>query len=321
MTMLPPNDDSPTDPLEAEQVTHRRRDEERQLYELVDQPELDDPVMILALDGWIDAGSASEAAAQHIVSTLAPEPIATFDTDALLDYRSRRPILRLVDGVARELVWPTVELSVALDESGRDLLLLRGAEPDHLWRTFSGQIADLALSFGCAMVIGIGAYPAPLPHTRRSRLSATATRPDLADRPGWVRGTLDVPAGIQPVIESAAASLGIPSLGVWAQVPHYAAAMPYPAAALRLLEGVIEVTGLTFDLTTLATASESSLQRLSELVDNSEEHQALVHQLERHVDDAANAEEELPSGDELAAEFQRFLRQQRPGNGPGPLGG
>lgn len=285
----------------------------RELVEVIDHPTLDAPAMILALDGWIDAGFAAAGAAEHLLRTLDTIPVARFDTDALLDYRARRPMMRLVEGVNRELKWSEVELRAGTDAAGNDVLLLVGVEPDHLWHAFADRVVSLALDFGCRIVAGLGAYPAPLPHTRTSGLAATCTTPAQADRLEWVRGTLDVPAGIQAVIEERAAGHGIEALGIWAQVPHYAAAMPYPEASLRLVEGLSEVAGLTFDVGGLQTAAGATRTRLDELVANSDEHQELVRQLEHHVDEAADAEEAIPSGEELAAEIQRFLRDQGPG--------
>lgn len=283
------------------------------LHELHEHPELDDPVMVVGLDGWIDAGAAAQSAVEHILGSLDTIVIATFDADELLDHRSRRPTMKLVDGLVRSLTWPTIELRAATDDAGHDLLLLVGAEPDHRWQAFSEEVASLALAFECRMVLGLGAYPAPLPHTRPSRLAATATRPELADRPGWVKGTLDVPAGIQAAIEDRAAAAGIPALGMWAQVPHYASALPYPPAALALLEGLDEVAGIKVDHSRMAAAADATRVRLDEAVARSDEHQQLVRQLEAHVDDEARDEAEIPSGDELAAEIQRFLRDQESG--------
>lgn len=297
--------------------------EDRPLVDVVEHPSLDAPVMILGLEGWIDAGFAADGAIEHLTRTIDSIEVATFDTDALLDYRARRPVMSLVEGVNREMRWAKVELRAATDSMGQDVLLLVGAEPDHLWHAFADSVVALALDFGCRMVVGLGAYPAPLPHTRPSQLAATCTTPQQAERFGFVRGTLDVPAGVQAIIEERAAAQGIEALGIWAQVPHYAAAMPYPAASVRLVEGLAEVAGLAFQLDPLRTAADATQQRLDELVANSEEHGELVRQLEHHVDQAASAEAELPSADELAAEIQRFLRDQ--GSGPagpaGPAGG
>jgi proteasome assembly chaperone (PAC2) family protein len=283
------------------------------LYELHTDPGLDQPALIVALEGWIDAGGGAASAAEAIASSVETVPVATFDTDALLDHRARRPVMHIVDGVNVDMTWPTIELSAAVDEAGEDVLLLFGPEPDHSWPSFSRAVIDLALELGVRMVLGLGAYPAPVPHTRPVRLASTASTPSLARIIGFVRGTLDVPAGVQAAIERQAADLDLAALGLWAQVPHYAAAMPYPAASARLLEGLAEVGGAQFDAEDLHRQAKNTESRLDALVAESDEHQELVRQLEIHadeVDEADIGEMELRSGDELAAELERFLREQ-----------
>ena len=171
------------------------------LYELHDRPSLDEPVLVMVLEGWIDAGYAATTAAQTLLAGVDSYPVATFDTDALLDHRARRPIMHLVDGVNTGLSWPSLELRAGTDQEGNDLLLLLGAEPDHSWRAFTEATLELAQGFGARMVVGLGAYPATVPHTRPVSLSVTAASADLAAASGLLRGTLDVPAGVQAVLE------------------------------------------------------------------------------------------------------------------------
>jgi predicted ATP-grasp superfamily ATP-dependent carboligase len=166
-------------------------------------------------------------------------------------------------------------------------------------------VVDLAESLEVVQVLGLGAYPAPVPHTRPVQLASTASSPELARHLDFVRGTLDVPAGVHAAIEREAADRGLPALGIWAQVPHYAAGMPYPAAAARLVEGLAEVAGLRFDAGDLSRQAKATESRLEALLADSDEHRELVHQLELHVDQEAEA-----SGDELAEEFEKFLREQ-----------
>ena len=285
------------------------------LYELLERPSLDEPVMIVSLDGWIDAGGGAASATERLQEQLDLQPIASFDTDSLLDHRARRPTMHLIDGVNTGLSWPTIELEAASDENGKDVLMLHGVEPDHSWPTFSQAVVELAELFDVRLIIGLGAYPAAVPHTRPVRLASTASSPELARLLGFVRGTLDVPAGVQAVIEREAADAGIPSLGLWAQVPHYASAMPYPAGGAALVEGVAPVADIASDAGPLVDATASTRQRLDALVADSEEHRELVTQLEHHVDEEDDEESEGPelelqSGDELAAEVERFLRDQ-----------
>ncbi len=203
------------------------------LYELVEQPELRSPVLLMVLKGWIDAGLGADGAAEVLGDELERHTIARFDADALLDWRARRPVLRLEDGINTQLAWEETELSWARDAAGNDLLLLLGNEPDHAWLAFSEQVVDLAVDLGTRLVLGLGAYPAPAPHTRPPLLAASASSDDLAA--GFVRSSVEVPTGVQGMIERKAALRGLPALGIWVQVPHYVSAMPYPAASQALL--------------------------------------------------------------------------------------
>jgi hypothetical protein len=285
------------------------------LYELLERPTLDEPVMIVTLDGWIDAGGGAASAAERLQQQLDLEPIASFDTDSLLDHRARRPTMHLIDGVNTGLTWPTIELEAASDKEGNDVLMLHGVEPDHSWPTFSQAAVELAELFDVRLIIGLGAYPAAVPHTRPVRMASTASSPELARLLGFVRGTLDVPAGVQAAIEREAADAGIPSLGLWAQVPHYASAMPYPGGGAALIKGLAQVADLAIDVGPLEDEAASTRKRLDALVADSDEHRELVTQLEHHVDEEEAGEGEgaaleLQSGDELAAEVERFLRDQ-----------
>jgi predicted ATP-grasp superfamily ATP-dependent carboligase len=285
------------------------------LYELIDQPKLDAPVLILALDGWIDAGLGAANARASLLSTMSPRTVARFDSDELLDHRARRPTMHLVEGVVTGLTWPAVELQAAVDERGNDALLLVGVEPDHAWRAFTTSVVDLALDLQVRLVVGLGAYPAPVPHTRPTRLAVTASDPSLATN-NLVRATVDVPAGVQAAIERRAHEVGLAAVGLWAQVPHYLAAMPYPPASVALLDGLGTIAGLHVGNETLRTEAEATRTRVDALVNENEEHKEMVHQLEVSVDaeqeptDTALGVGPLPSGDELAAELERFLRDQ-----------
>lgn len=282
-----------------------------QLFELLEQPELKSPVLILALDGWIDAGMGASTAISTIFETTKTTTIATFDTDALLDHRARRPTAHLVDGVNTGLTWPELELRAGTDSDENDVLFLTGAEPDHFWRSFSRSVVDLALIFDVRLVVGLGAYPAPTPHTRPTQIVATATSEELASNVGFIHGQLDVPAGVHAAIERCCVDASLPAIGIWAQVPHYTTAMAYPAASLALIEALPRVAGLNFDTLGLSTDALSTRERLDSLVANSDEHMNMVRQLEEYVDSVEEAEREgLISGEDIAAEFERYLREQ-----------
>jgi hypothetical protein len=289
------------------------------LYELHQRPTVESPVLLVALDGWIDAGGAAARAVESIVAQGETTHIATFDADALLDFRARRPILHLVDGVNTGLTWSVTELHATVAPNGTDVLLLTGVEPDHAWNAFADSVLALAVELGCRMQVGLGAYPAAAPHTRPVQLSATASTDELAAQVGLVRGTVDVPAGIEAVLEQRFAAMGLPAVGVWAQVPHYVAAMRYPAAAARLIEGLNLVAGTDFGTEDIDEEIGAMRRRIDELVEPNPQHAAMIRQLEQAYDESLEAMAgdesslgggELPSGDELAEELQRFLREQ-----------
>ena len=284
------------------------------LYELHERPDLTSPVLLVALEGWIDAGFAAGRAVDALLGQGDSTLVATFDADALLDFRARRPVLHLVDGVNTGLTWSTTELRAIRSPNGTDVLVLGGVEPDHAWHAFSDAVRDLAIDLGCRMQLGLGAYPAGVPHTRPVTLSATASDDDLAASVGFLRGTIDVPAGVEAVIEGAFTAAGLPAVGIWAQVPHYTATMPYPAAAARLIEGVNQLAGSDFDLVDLPEEIAATRNRIDALIEGNPDHVAMIRQLEQQADEVTeNQIADLPSGDDLAEELQRFLREQGDG--------
>jgi len=283
------------------------------MLELFDHPPLHEPVLIVAMAGWIDAGNAAAAATQAILDGSDAEVVGQFDTDVLLDYRSRRPIVDLYEGHVRDLSWPSIELLAMVDIEGRHVLVLTGAEPDHAWGAFTSTVVDTAMDMGVRMVVSLGAYPAPVPHTRTPALSMTSPSQDLLDSfPGFVRGTIEVPAGVQTAIEAAAYESGIPALGLWAQIPHYISGLPYPSGSLQLIEGLQRVAGVSLPVGELPTLASTTRTQIDELVSKNDQHQAMVAQLEELTDSTELATElgPLPTGDELAAELQAFLRRQ-----------
>jgi proteasome assembly chaperone (PAC2) family protein len=279
------------------------------LYTMVSQPDLDSPVLVMALKGWIDAGLGAEQAAGVLTGELDLHTVARFDPDALLDWRARRPVMHLSEGVNTHMSWDETELRWARDHAGNDVLLLLGNEPDHAWLSFSEQVVDLALDLGTRLVIGLGAYPAPVPHTRSVQVAAAASSPELTE--GLVRSDVEAPSGVQSLIERRAALRGLPAVGLWAQVPHYVAAMPYPAASLVLLETVNRIAGLDLPTDDLGERAQASHSRIDQLIGENPEHLAMLHQLEQQADEQdTTSRMAATSGDELAAELERFLREQ-----------
>jgi proteasome assembly chaperone (PAC2) family protein len=278
-------------------------------------PEVNNPVLVLGMEGWIDAGLGAGTAAKSLLGSMTTEVVATFDSDLLLDQRARRPVMRVVNGVNTGLTWPEIELRAGLDPSGRSVLVLVGPEPDLRWHQFSAELVALGARLNIGLVVGLGAFPAPVPHTRPVRLAATASTPELAAEVGFLPATIDVPAGIHASLEQAFAEAGTPAVGIWARVPHYASAMPYPAASAALLDEVAKLAGLELDTSALHEAAGATHNQIEQLIANSEEHTAMVRQLEAQAEQEAGTGGfnlgRLPSGDEIAAELERFLRGEQ----------
>jgi hypothetical protein len=230
--------------------------------------------------------------------------------------------MELRDGVNTRLVWPDIEVKSGRDLDGKDVLFLTGPEPDMAWRMFGDEVATLAHRLGVRRMVALGAYPFAAPHTRPSRLSLSTPNPAIAGSLPLLRNSVDVPAGVAAVLEHSFHEQGIDALGIWVQVPHYVASMAYPAATVALITGLQMATGVRVDGAVARQETIIQRQRLDELVAGNDEHLAMVAQLEV-LYDAAEAPTtptpvspdpitaaEIPSADELGAEFERFLRDQ-----------
>lgn len=299
--------------------------------EWFERPELDAPVLVVMLNGWIDTSGAAAAAMASIESGCATRTIARFDRDTFIDYRSRRPVMEIREGVNARLIWADIELKVGQDRAGRPVLLLTGHEPDANWERFCREMLAAAESLGVTKMIGLGAYPFATPHTRPARLSTTSPDASLTELLPYQRTSVDVPAGITAVLEHVFHGAGIPALTLWAQVPHYVSAMSYPSASVALVDAVHELGGPAADSSSLRSEAIVQRQRLDDLVSANDDHAAMVRQLERAYDAyvaeqagtegdrpafgdrAPMSDEPIPSADELAAELEQFLREQGPG--------
>jgi predicted ATP-grasp superfamily ATP-dependent carboligase len=275
----------------------------------------------VALEGWVDAGLGADGAISTLLAATPTELVATFDGEALIDQRARRPVVHIEDGVNEGLTWPVIQVRAGNDLTGAHICYLVGPEPDFRWATFVRSVVALAGELGVRLVVGLGAFPAPAPHTRPVKLAATAPpeSADLIARVGIVQGAIQVPSGVWGALEIAFGEAGIPAVGLWARVPHYVAGMTFPGASAALIDGLAMVGGLSIDSSTLHAAADISLRQVDELITKSAEHTELVHQLERNVDAAEGNPLEvgdLPTGDELAAELERYLRGDR-GEGTG----
>jgi proteasome assembly chaperone (PAC2) family protein len=272
------------------------------LYQLTDREELVAPSMIVALDGWVDAGSAATTAAQTLAE--GARLVATFDADAIFDFRARRPTLEILNGRPKSLEWPELTLrSKRISE--HDLVILTGSEPDYRWHELSADIADLAGQLGVAEWISLGAIPAAVPHTRPVPILGTASEPGLLR--GGVQsgpeGTLTVPAAAISVFDIAVTKSGIPSVGYFAQIPHYISG-PYPSASMELLRVLGRHLGLELDTAHLPEEARLMRIRLDAAAAREETTRTYVERLEAMVDEAR-----LPSGEDLITEIEKFLRE------------
>jgi PAC2 family len=280
------------------------------LYRLADPvPPLVAPVLIAAFDGWIDAAGAATATANHLAE--GGEVVASFDVDSLNDYRARRPVLDVVDGVLARMQWPDIVLRHA-KVAGRDLLVLVGPEPDYKWKQLGVDVMELALRLGVVEWISLGAIPAAVPHTRPVPVLATASS-DAILRDGEQQGpggVLRVPAAALSAIEMTVAGAGIPAIGYYAQVPHYVGTNAYAPATLALLQHLERRLGVTMPLGSLADESIEQRQRLDAAIAEDDDSREYLGRLA-----SLASEERVPSGDEIALEIERYLRQAGPGEG------
>lgn len=288
--------------------------EERSLYQVELQRTFKEPVLVIALDGWVDAGlGAATAAAALLANAYVDDVLVTFDGDHFLDQRARRPVAHIVNGVTTELTWPKTQIRIAKDLLGADMLFLIGPEPDFHWRGFVDAVVELARTYGVRLVVGFGSFPAPAPHTRPVKLAATAPErsKELVARVGVVQGELEVPAGVCAALELGFGAAGIDAVTLWARVPHYVAAMPFPDASAALVDGLAALSGLALDSSALRRAADGSRRQVDEVIAGNPEHLAMVHKLEATLDASEGNTlglGDLPSGDEIAAELEKFLR-------------
>ena len=286
------------------------KSEQEDLFEFIQLKELENPVLILALDGWIDSSGIARNVKDSLLSKAESQTMVKFDTDKLLDHRARRPILSLNNGVVDNLDWPSIELLNIEGLEGPDACILHGPEPDHEWKNFAQTMKNICLDLDVSLVVGLGAYPAAVPHTRPTRLSCTASSSEMAEKLDFVTASVKVPAGLQAVIENEVALTGIPSIGLWAQVPHYLSTGPYPPAAVELLEGLRRISGIYSQDLQLDRKALNTRGHLDQLIGSNEEHLAMIEKLEIAYDQLNSSDANLPSGDDLAEELQSFLRSQ-----------
>lgn len=282
------------------------------MIEFDDVQDLVSPVVIAAFEGWNDAADAASGALSWLRHRWRATRFAQIDPEEFFDFQVSRPHVSLVEGVTRQISWPANDCFAAhIEEVGRDVVLLSGVEPNLRWKAFCQTLLDLARDTGCEMVVTLGALLADVPHTRPIRLTGTAADPDLIQRLGLQHSRYEGPTGIVGVLHDTCRQSGMPSVSLWAPVPHYVASPPNPKATRALIERLAELlgvpVGLGDDLSEAALAWE---QRVNELVASDSDVANYVRQLEERDDDQLD-ERDLPTGETLAAELERFLRDQR----------
>jgi proteasome assembly chaperone (PAC2) family protein len=276
------------------------------------------PALVCAFKGWNDAGDAASAALSFVGASLGAARFARIDPEEFFDFQATRPRIRLVDGRTREISWPEIEVfSARIPRAPRDLILLQGAEPSMRWRSFCALIMDLAEALGTQMVVTLGALLADVPHSRPVNITGLSSDPGLIDNLSLSSASYEGPTGIVGVLHDACQRAGMPSASLWASVPHYVAAAPNPKAALALVRKLEQLVGVSVDASDLESAAGDYERQVNLAVQSDPDVQAFVERLEQAVEeeDAGNGPEDLPSGDVIAREFQRFLRQ-RGGDSP-----
>jgi proteasome assembly chaperone (PAC2) family protein len=273
-------------------------------------PQLRAPIMVAAFGGWNDAASAATAALEAVAVSLDSDLIGHVDPEEFFDFQVNRPTIRLTDGETRRIEWPTSALVGARAEGAeRDLVLFSGIEPNLRWRTFADAILDAAERLGVEMVVTLGALLADVAHTRSVPITGLATDRDLVDRLGLARSSYEGPTGIVGVLHDACRQRRIPSASLWAAVPHYVAAVPNPKAALALLRRLEGLTGIAVDASELEDAIGHFEEQVDRAVAANPEIQQLVNRLESEQE-ISEPGADVPSGDAIARDFQRFLRQR-----------
>jgi proteasome assembly chaperone (PAC2) family protein len=287
---------------------------------MYERPTLERPVLIGAFRGWSDGGQAATLAAGYLARLWEADKFADIDPELFVDFQATRPQVSLDEGQTRRIDWPENTFYRArIPGSNRDAVLLVGVEPNYRWRTFSELVAELANDLGVELVVMLGALLADVPHTRPAPITGAATDPKLVDELGLQLSRYEGPTGIVGVLLDAFRRASIPSVSLWAAVPHYVSLAPSPRAARGLCERLSGVLGVQVDVGELAEAESSYVEQVSEAVASDSETAAYVEELEQRADSLDWLEESggLPSGEALAAEIARFLRERERDGGSG----
>jgi proteasome assembly chaperone (PAC2) family protein len=274
------------------------------------RPELRRPVLVAAFRGWNDGGQGATLAAGYLAKQWDAQQFAEIDPETFYDFQSTRPLVSLEDGMTRKLEWPENSFfHCAIPGADRDAVILIGTEPNLRWKTFSTLVLDLVRELGVERAVTFGSLLADVPHTRPAPVTAAATDPALMEELGLEPSRYEGPTGIVGVLLDACRGAGISSLSLWAAVPHYVSLAPSPRAALALVRRFGELLQVDVDIAELEQAADEYSDQVSDAVSSDADTASYVEELERRVD-MLSAEESLPSGDTLAAELTRFLRER-----------
>jgi proteasome assembly chaperone (PAC2) family protein len=280
-----------------------------------ERPSLRTPVMVCAFKGWNDAGEAASAAVDFIQQHFDCATVAEIDPEEFYDFTAVRPTVKMVEGDARAIEWPQNTIASAkVPGAEGDLLMLQGVEPSLRWRRFSENVVATAQELGARMVLTLGALLADVPHSRPVSITGIAHDQSLVNRLGFERTSYEGPTGIVGVLHHACSLAGLPSASLWASVPHYVAAAPNPKVALALVRAFEGAAGVAVDAGELEEAAEDYERQVSAAVASDPEVKAFVERLESAVDEveSGTSEDDIPSADTIARDFQRFLRQRGP---------
>ncbi|HET6447668.1 MAG TPA: PAC2 family protein [Conexibacter sp.] len=274
------------------------------------------PAIVCAFKGWNDAGDAASTAVQFVGTSLGATRFASIDPEEFYDFQSTRPHVRVDEQGVREVTWPVVEIYEArVPRAPRDLVLIVGHEPSYRWRTFCQLVTDLAEVLGAQLVVSLGALLADVAHTRPIAVTGIASDRSLVDRLDVLSSSYEGPTGIVGVLQASCTRAGLPAASLWAAVPHYIASAPNPKAALALVRKLEGLVGVTVDATELEQATLDYERQVNLAVQSDPDVQAFVERLERAADEEESPLDprDLPSGDRIASEFQRFLKQRGEG--------
>ncbi|KQS65797.1 PAC2 family protein [Modestobacter sp. Leaf380] len=273
-----------------------------------DLPELIDPVVVVAFEGWNDAGDAATGALEHLELIWDAEPLAALDPEDYYDFQVNRPQVSLVDGVSRKIEWPTTRISVCRPpDSDRHVVLVRGIEPNMRWRSFCAELIAILTELDVSTVVGLGALLADTPHTRPTPVSGSAYDTETAHKWGLETSTYEGPTGILGVFQDACVQAGLPSVSFWAAVPHYVSQPPSPRATVALLQRVEEVLELTVPMGVLPEQADDWVKTVDEMAQEDEEVVEYVRNLEER---ATESDLSQANGDQIAREFERYLKRR-----------